>query len=82
MESLSEFDERKEVVIGMCICWILFDFGIEESLDGSEILDNLLMGVEQSGEGVHGNVQVIFLDGAGVFVQLVKIAAQAVYRVY
>ena len=82
MESLSEFDERKEAVIGMCISWILFDFGIEESLDGSEILDNLLMGVEQSGEGVHGNVQVIFLDGARVFVQLVKIAAQAVYRVY
>jgi hypothetical protein len=46
----------------------LFDFGIEESLDGSEVLDNLLMWIEESGEGVHGNVQVIFLDGAGVFV--------------
>ena len=68
MKSLSEFDEREEMVVGVCIGWILFDFGIEESLDGSEVLDNLLMWIEESGEGVHGNVQVIFLDGAGVFV--------------
>jgi hypothetical protein len=82
MESLSEFDERQEVVVGVCISWILFDFGIEKSLDGSKVLDNLLMWVKESGEGVHGNVQVIFLDGAGVFVELVKISAQAVDRVY
>jgi hypothetical protein len=43
MESLSEFDERQEVVVGVCISWILFDFGIEKSLDGSKVLDNLLM---------------------------------------
>lgn len=69
------------MIIDCRVLLIFFRFISQKSFNRSKVLNNLFMRIKYFGERIHSNVEIVFFDRAGLFMEFIVVTSQTVNRV-